>query len=200
METLDPTPYHNEGPDVVNIPKKGGGFLEFLKHSFLLVLLIGVIVSSFWVSFNLGKRLLVPVRKLPQRNIEIALPEPPAVIAALEEFEEVTVVAEEDLSPLVKVVETPKAAQPKPEPKPTVSRTVAPSGAKYYKVQAGVFSDKANAFSQAQKLKASGFETFIRKVSQGWRVQAGAYFSKQWALNLQSSLKAKGFESVLIYE
>jgi hypothetical protein len=192
METLDPTPNQNEGPDVFNIPKKGGGFLAFLKHSILLVLLVGVIVSSFWVSFNLGKRLLVPVKKMPERNIEVALPEPLAAIAVLEEFEEVAVVAEEELLPVVEVVQ--------PKPKPAVKKAAVPSGTKYYKIQAGVFSDKANAYSQAQKLRVSGFDTFIRKVSQGWRVQAGAYFNKKWALNLQRSLKAKGFESVLIYE
>jgi hypothetical protein len=193
MAALDPTPKQNEGPNVVNIPKKGGGFLSFLKHLVVFVLLVGVIVASFWVSFSLGKRLLVPVKKMPGRQIEVAIPEPPASVAALQEFEEIILEEKEEEV-------QPEPSKPQPAKPEVVKKRASPPDTKYYKVQAGVFGSKTNASDLAKKLRASGIDTFIRKVSQGWRVQAGAYMSKKWALNQQHKLKAKGFESRIIYE
>jgi cell division septation protein DedD len=194
MEALDPIPNQNEGPGVVNIPRRRGGFLSFIKHLFVFILLVGVIVASFWVSFNLGRRLLVPVKELPARKIEVAIPEPPPSIAALQEFEEIVLVEEEEESKPASEPIAPKATEPK------AKKDSAAGATKYYKVQAGVFAEKANADSLAKKLRTNGFDTYIRKVSKGWRVQVGAFIGKKWALNLQQSLKARGFQSMVIYE
>ncbi|MEE8638070.1 MAG: SPOR domain-containing protein [Candidatus Margulisiibacteriota bacterium] len=168
-------------------PKRKSGFAGLIKNLLLLLLLAGVIVASFWISFHLGKRILVPVKKIPERRIEVAIPEPPPSIAAMQRLEEVMIEELEKEEPAEVVV-----AKPKPKPK---------AGAiHYYKVQAGVFSEKNNAIGFAKKLRASGFETYIKKVSKGWRVQAGAFFKKAQALHLQNSLNAKGFKSVIVFE
>jgi cell division septation protein DedD len=170
-------------------PKRKSGFAGLIKNFLLLLLLAGIIVASFWVSFHLGKRILVPVKKIPERRIEVAIPEPPPSIAAMQRLEEVMIEELEKEEQASVVV-----AKPKPKPKPKAGAI------HYYKVQAGVFSEKNNAVGFAKKLGASGFETYIKKVSKGWRVQVGAFFKKAQALDLQNTLNAKGFKSIIIYE
>ena len=100
-------------------------------------------------------------------------------------------------SPDKRVVKQPALPQPKVR-KPSYS---APSsGSHYYKVQAGVFSSKADALSLSSELNANGFETFVRKTSQGWRVQVGAFQKKSQAESLRNSLSAKGFTATVFYE
>lgn len=166
-------------------PKRKSGFAGLIKNLLLFLLLAGVIVASFWISFHLGKRILVPVKKIPEHKIEVAIPEPPPSIAAMQSLEEVSPPA----------VEKP---EPKPEPEPELEPKVETKH--YYKVQAGVFSQKNNAVEFAKKLRASGFETYIKKVCKGWRVQVGAFSKKARAQHLQNTLKAKGFKSIVIYE
>jgi N-acetylmuramoyl-L-alanine amidase len=182
-----------EGSRIRNDIPQQNGFLTFLRSSFVFILLALVIIGSFWVSFNLGKKLLVPVKKdIPK--IEVAMPEPPVSIVDLQELEKA---AEKEAAKKKAAVAKPK---PKTARRTTYRRSYAAASGKYYKVQAGVFNSKSNALSLSKKLKTSGFETFIRKLSSGWRVQAGAYRSKKWAQKLQRSLRAKGFDSVLVYE
>ena len=92
-------------------------------------------------------------------------------------------------------------AQPKPKvmAKPKTMSQAA-KWAKYYKVQAGYFKNKSNAYSLAKKLKQAGFEYYLKKMNNGWRVQVGAYYKRYPAEVLQKNLKAKGFESLLVYE
>lgn len=179
-------------------PRRKGGFLGFIRSLLLFVLLIGIIVSSFWVSFLLGKRILVPVKKIPERRFEVVAPESRPTPAALQRLEEVMLEEEEKIA-----VEEVEAAQAEPakvaEPKPAEGKPS--SGTKhYFKVQAGVFSSKSNALALERKLNASGFATYTKKVTNGWRVQVGAFYKKSHAQHLQSSLSAKGFESTIIYE
>lgn len=196
MQDLEP----QEANNFTEIPKRGGGFFGFVKNFLVFVLLIGVIVGSFWISFNLGRRILVPTKKLPQRRIQIEIPEPPAEIAGLQKLEDVADKVIEKAS--VQKAPVKKKTVSKPIPKQTtIKKTVAaaPSG-HYYKVQAGVFNNKNNAVSLSKKLNASGFANFIRKLNSGWRVQAGAFRTKNRALVLQQLLTSKGFTSSLIYE
>lgn len=169
-------------------PKRKSGFLGFIKNFLLFILLIGIIVSSFWVSFLLGKRILVPVKKMPKQRFEVAVPESRPSPAALQRLEEVMIdEVKKDASP-VAVAE----AEPK--------KVIKPGAEHYYKVQAGVYSNMSNAEEFAKKLQTRGFATYIKKVSKGWRVQVGAFYKKAHALHLQNSLSAKGFESTIIYE
>jgi len=179
-------------------PRKKGGFLGFIKSLLLFVLLIGIIVSSFWVSFLLGKRILVPVKQIPERKFEVAAPVGQPTPAALQRLEEVML--EEEQRAAVREVEEVETEPVRiMEPAPVAPKPSA--GEKhYYKVQAGVFSSKDNALALADRLHASGFATYIKKLENGWRVQVGAFYRKSQAQHLQGSLSAKGFESTIIYE
>ena len=90
MEASGSNNFPNPGEEKMNpVPKKRGGFLGFIKSLLLFVLLIGIIVSSFWVSFLLGKRILVPVKQIPERKFEVAAPLSQPTPAALQRLEEV---------------------------------------------------------------------------------------------------------------
>ncbi|MBU1026952.1 MAG: SPOR domain-containing protein [Candidatus Margulisbacteria bacterium] len=177
------------------IPEKGSGFLGALKNIVLFVVLVAIIGASFWVSFLLGKRILVPVKNIPDEQIQVDIPEPPPSIAALQDVEELSL---DDDAPATTVTTVKKATVRK-----TISTRTSPvssGGTKYYKVQAGFFTSKTSALNLASKLRSSGFSTYVRKIGSGWRVQAGAYYMKAHAQNLQRSLKKKGFDSTILYE
>ncbi len=178
------------------IPPRGSGFFGALKNLVLFVVLVAIIGASFWVSFLLGKRILVPVKNIPDQKIQVDIPEPPPSIAALQDVEELGL-DDEEFSKT-----TPTTIKKAPVKKTISTRTypVSSGGTRYYKVQAGYFSSRSSALSLASKLRASGFSTYVRKIGSGWRVQAGAYYTKTYAQNLQRSLKKKGFNSTLIYE
>ncbi len=180
-------------------PRQKGGFLGIIKSVLLFVLLIGIIVSSFWVSFLLGKRILVPVKKIPERRFEVVAPVGQPTPAALQRLEEVMLEEEERAAAQEEAVaektEPVKTAEPKP-----VAEKPSTGSKHYYKVQAGVFSDRENALALAERLQTNGFATYTKKVTNGWRVQVGAFYKKSQAQHLQSSLSTKGFESTIIYE
>ncbi|MFH1347137.1 MAG: SPOR domain-containing protein [Candidatus Margulisiibacteriota bacterium] len=198
-QNQNPAPEQIEESKVMHDIPRRNRFFSFIKSLFVFSLLAVIIVGSFWVSFNLGKKILVPVKKNMPNRIEAAIPEPPVSIVDLQEMDKIA----------DKILEDEKASAVKQQPKPKTSRKIAykapkpryssPS-VKHYKVQAGLFSNKTSALNLARKLRAQGIEAFARSVSEGWRVQAGAYESKQWAQKQQSSLKAKGFDSTLVHE
>ena len=75
-----------EESKIMNDIPQENGWWALMKRSAVFVLLCLVIIGSFWVSFNLGKRLLVPVKKdIPK--VEAVIPEPPAAILELQELE-----------------------------------------------------------------------------------------------------------------
>ena len=198
METPTDDSFPNTDKRGIDLgPKRKNGFLVFIKNLLLFVLLVAIIVSSFWVSFLLGKRILVPVKKTPKQRIELALPESGPSPAALQRLEEVMIEEiEKDSSPAAAA-----KAEPKKVVKPkAIKKVYSQKAERYYKVQAGVYSDIDNAKERAKKLQTIGFATYIKKVSKGWRIQVGAFYKKVQALHLQSSLSAKGFESTIIYE
>lgn len=69
------------------------------------------------------------------------------------------------------------------------------SGSTLYYVQSGAYSKKANADTQAAKLKAAGFEALIKKSGNLYKVQTGAYSKKANADAQAAKLKAKGFDA-----
>lgn len=70
-----------------------------------------------------------------------------------------------------------------------------PSGSVLYYVQSGAYSKKANADTQATKLKAAGFDVVIKQVGTLYKVQTGAYSKKANADAQLAKLKAKGFDA-----
>jgi SPOR domain len=184
-------PVDQEPGSHLHIPNRKGRFFDLLKSLILFLLLVALIVGSFWISFNLGKRILSPVKKSSDMKIDIAIPEPPASIAEFQSIEEVTIEGAalvEEIEADVEVSESSPAS------------SVYDPNRKYYKIQAGFFNVKSNAINLSNKLKANGFSTFIRKIGKGYRVQVGAYDRKSWAKLQKNRLMKKGFDSVIIYE
>lgn len=167
--------------------RKRGGLFDFLKSVFVFLLLVGIVIGSFWVSFLIGKRVLVPVKSLETREL-------PAIV------ENVTV--EEETMPDVVTSETEIAKINKTVPSKRITPVEEPMEViKYYKVQAGLFTDKASADKLVAQLKDAGVSAFVRKISaSGFRVQVGAYRTRAKAQGLVSELKSKGFDCSIIYE
>ncbi|MFA4844454.1 MAG: SPOR domain-containing protein [Candidatus Margulisiibacteriota bacterium] len=184
-----PPPRPDDDPLPEERPVSGG-----LKNLFVFLVLVLIVAASFFVSFQLGSRILSPVKKTPEAKIAAPIPEPPESIRALQRLQAA-------LS-----TEAKKAVKQTPKKK-VLCRKQAAAAAKavtvgkgYYKVQAGLFADKEAAKQLADKLSTSGFDVFIRKAGSGWRVQVGAYRTKAIAEELRGKLAAKGFSSHLIYE
>lgn len=176
-----------------DIPQENHALI-LIRNIVILIILIAIILISFWLSFNLGKKLLMPVKKKPIERIEVTIPEPPPSIAAMQ----ADLATQEAID--VEEERTPVTIKPR-RGKVVKTYTAAVSG-RYWKVQAGLFSNKSDALALERRLKAAGFDTYVvKKIDSGkWRVQIGAYESKQWAEKLRRSLTAKGFDSTLVYE
>lgn len=175
--------------------RRGGGFGEFLRNVFVGLLLIGIVVGSFWVSFLIGKRVLVPVKPLVSRQL------PP--------IEEAKPISEEDLSMYATVEEKAQAEEfakriePKTDVKtaPPEAMKYEPVHEKYYKVEVGLFTTKAEADALVSSLKAKGINCFIKKLSSSaFRVQAGAYATRDRVQQQVNELKQKGVNSEIVYE
>lgn len=69
-----------------------------------------------------------------------------------------------------------------------------------YHVQAGAYSKKANADVQAAKMKAKGFEAFVKNVGGLYKVQTGAYSKKANAEAQLAKVKAAGFDAFITTE
>ena len=70
---------------------------------------------------------------------------------------------------------------------------------KYYRIQCGAFSVKANALALEIKLKQAGFNTCIKTVDDLYKVQLGAFKNKANAEILLDAVKSKGFNAFLTY-
>ena len=79
---------------------------------------------------------------------------------------------------------------PTPAPTPTPTKVT-------YKVQVGAFKVKANADALVTKLKAKGFDCFVRHEDDYYKVQCGAFSKKANAQALQTALKNAGFKAII---
>ena len=70
---------------------------------------------------------------------------------------------------------------------------------KYFRVQCGAFSVKANALALEIKLKQAGFNTTIKQIGILYKVQLGAFKNKANAELLLEAVKSKGFDAFLTY-
>ena len=71
-----------------------------------------------------------------------------------------------------------------------------PAGEMYI-VQAGAYTKRANAEARVQKLKAAGFNAFIKFEDNFYKIQAGAYEVKENAEKQVERLKADGFSAFI---
>lgn len=92
-------------------------------------------------------------------------------------------------SPSLPPSQTPQQI-PNQAPTPTTSGPL-------YRVQVGVFSEKANADRMVASLKEEGYEAIIVS-GPPHRVQTGAFSSQENATKLMEELKKKGFEAIIV--
>lgn len=78
---------------------------------------------------------------------------------------------------------------------PEAPQEPAPLPRGLYRVQAGAFAQKANAEAQAARLKAAGYDAFLRESAGLYRVQAGAFASRANAEAQAERLKKDGFDA-----
>lgn len=72
----------------------------------------------------------------------------------------------------------------------------ATDGTLYY-VQTGAYKEKANAEAQAAKMKAAGFDTYVKVVDGLYKVQTGDYKEKANADAQLAKVKAAGFDAFI---
>jgi cell division protein FtsN len=171
-------------------------FLSLIKNILVFVVLIGIVLASFIISFQLGKKILVPTKKAPEK-ITVAIPEPPPSIKSLQKLQAI-MSADAAAKGAKKSAVTASKKHKKFRCRRTASgRRISGS---YYKIQAGLFADKDQADALAGKMTSSGICVFIRKVGGSWRVQAGAYKTRATADKAQAAIEAKGYKSQIIFE
>jgi len=79
----------------------------------------------------------------------------------------------------------------------TTTNSTTAQSTSLYRVQAGVFSQLANAEALVAKLREAGFEAMITN-GPPYRVQTGAFANEQNAQRYAAQLREKGFEAAVI--
>lgn len=82
---------------------------------------------------------------------------------------------------------------------PTPTPAAPSADKKYYRVQVGAYSIKANADAMMVKIKKAGFSAIIKQYGNLYKVQIGAYNSKINAENTAIEVKKKGFNAIVVY-
>ena len=142
----------------------------------------------------------MPIKKAPEAKITAPITEPPASIRALQKLQ--AALSAEAKTAAKKTKQ--KIVRPRGHKRPRLCRKQAAAAVRaghgYYKLQAGLFADKAAAQQLADKLKTGGFAVFIRKAGSRWRVQAGAYRTRKMAEITQQKLQSAGCRAQIIFE
>lgn len=86
-----------------------------------------------------------------------------------------------------------KEEQPKPTPAPQPE----PDQTGMYKVQAGSYSNKANAEKQVKALKSNGYDAIIKEEAGQFKVQCGSFSNKKNADMLARQIKGAGFDAIV---
>jgi len=160
---------------------------NWLKNILLSIILLGVIVLSFWISFLIGKQMLIPVKKIPTGYLitgEATLPPP---------------LTPEKIDLEVETVKSAPPAESKTAKPAYTKRTVQktePAESVYY-IQAGLFSSKANAQKLVSDLKAKGYEASLKRAGKFYKVTAGEGLTLAEAKSLSAQIKASGFEAIV---
>lgn len=100
-------------------------------------------------------------------------------------------------APATTVTPAPATASPAQPPPASAPSESTPSAAPLYRVQVGVFSERANADRMLAMLKEQGYEGIII-AGPPHRVQTGAFSSQENAAKLVQELIQKGFEAIIV--
>jgi hypothetical protein len=205
-----------------DIRRSDGG--DFIKNFFVGILLVVIVVGSFWASFLIGKKVLVP----PIKNFPSLETPAPKALSNLD-MEKASPLSEEPAVNEKEIKEVQvKAAIPKPVPlkkvlaakrvrsaesgKIAAGKTVAKvpaavkapvartKGGKFYKVIVGTFKTVDEAHTFVRSLKEKGFIAYVKALSGLYRVQTGAFDSREKANPLVAKLESKGIIPSVIFE
>jgi hypothetical protein len=190
---------YEEREVIKDIRRSEGG--DFIKNFFVGLLLIAIVVGSFWVSFFIGKKILVPpVKYLP--TTEVIMPKtvsPIEVEKAAPAREEEPALPEKEIKAIEVKAQLPKpitAAKPVATP-PAVKK---PAVMKFYKVIVANVKTAEEAYNITTSLRQNGFQSYVKVLAGSLRIQAGAFDTKDKAVPLVAKLKAKGFSPTIIVE
>lgn len=197
---LENPPVNTPEQEVTSKPENR--LIAWIKGLFTFIVLLVIVVASFWVSFQLGKRILVPVKRLPENRIQAVIPEPPPSIKALQQLEKamskdtkapppapkpVMVKSKEPATDLpVSQIAEKKLAQmisADNSPKPVTTRTIV-----------------APAITQPTLKKIEVKKSVIKKIVKAppsgyyYKVQAGEYASKAQAQAVAVKVQAQRFD------
>jgi cell division septation protein DedD len=210
---------YDESRDVGrDLRRSEGG--DFIKNFFVGILLVAIVIGSFWVSFLIGKKVLVPpVKNLPtfestqqapkaisKNELESAMPVQEEAPISEREIKEVEVKASlpRPIAPIIKrtTVTTYRQAEiPVKTSIPKTTKTTVARTGTFYKVIVGNYGTIAETKQVTAALRVSGFQTYAKKTTTGYyRIQAGAFDTREKALPLVGKLKAKGFNPTIIAE
>ncbi len=92
---------------------------------------------------------------------------------------------------------SPVTSTPPPSSSPEPASPPAAPAGDLYRVQVGVFSERANADRMVAMLKEAGYEGVIIP-GPPHRVQTGAFSSQENAVRLRDELIQKGFEAIVV--
>lgn len=176
---------------------------------FVLVVIL-LVICSFWISFLVGRKLLTPenqIKELEQLGHveEVELPkhvtpekkparkiEPvPPVMPVIEE----PVPAPAIVKPAVKKPAKAKAVK---RPVPAEEEVSEPVSSGLYTVRAGSAGNKEDAVNMVEKLRADGIEAFQKESGGTYVIQAGVFRSKANAQKLVDELEAKGYKAKIV--
>jgi len=179
---------------------------RWLRNLALVVALIAVIVLSFWISFLIGKKMLVPVKKLPTQYLitdEARLELPPEISLEVEglTFESGVFVAkkpaqQKKVVPVIKKTFERKALK-KQVYKKTEGIKIEPAIKGEYTVQVGSFSRRVNAQALISQLKKKGFAGQIIVSGKWYRVCSGSFKDSAQARSHMNKLSVSGFEGII---
>jgi hypothetical protein len=163
---------------------------KLIRSLALIIALIAVIILSFWISFLIGNKMLVPIKKIPTQYLitdEAKLELPPEISLEVEglTFESGALVAKK-----------PAVKKEIPARKQIVrGKPVSAKGA--YTVQLGSFSRRANAEALINDLKKKGFVGRLIISGKWFRVDSGSFNSLAPAHSQQKKLSAAGFAGIV---
>lgn len=106
-------------------------------------------------------------------------------------------VATREATPPPASVAPPSVTPEVPTPTPMPAPELAQQSEALYRVQVGVFSERANADRMVTMLKEEGYEGIILP-GPPHRVQTGAFGSQENAARLVNELVQKGFEAIIV--
>lgn len=197
-----------------DIKKSSVPYKQMLSNILWVCGSIALIVGSFWLSFLIGRRILVPIKQPPQKVQEIRkvipIREPMAAAPVKESLS--------DLSPINKKIALQKSIKPKKKTAVQISRKInvkrivipvvqkasvklesTPIADILYRVQIAQLYDKDAAIGLMKELQKKEFDVFARDSGNGkWYVQIGAFKDKIKARKIISDLKFKGFDNQVV--